>query len=567
MEYKICKKRQSIIDSKDHLLIEGGPGSGKTTIALLKAKAIIDEKLLKSNQKILFLSFARATISRIEEDAIKVFKPVDKKQLEINTYHGFCWSVIRSFGYLLYPHRYFKLLTPPNEAVLLGDMVAGLHYDFLKKILVDDGILAFRFFAETCASILAESKKICSLLSNAYPFIIVDEFQDTDTDEWKLIQLLGTGSIVIALADLNQRIFEFRGASLTRIPEFKNHFKSALHVDLGIENNRSPNTDIVQYGDDMLTGINKGRTYKNVQIIKYQFYKDSKSHLRFQILRSIERLKKTVTERGWSIAVLVKSKNETLSLSSYLTLHNIFHDVLIDPSGPALSAALIAKMLEPATGNGSIEKILTEELINHVKGRKGNKISKKDNELAGWLEKYLSTGKLTGPARKKLVEEIKSIATKLYEMKFAGSPETDWLSIRKLFQDASHEALKNVYEDARFLRLLNKGAALSESLAELWRQNGIYQGAAGVVDTALMKDHFSMANTVLKGIIIMNMHKAKGKEFDEVIIWEEIYKQIVPEFADENRIRSERLLLRVAVTRAKKATTILTPASSPGILF
>jgi DNA helicase-2/ATP-dependent DNA helicase PcrA len=65
----------------------------------------------------------------------------------------------------------------------------------------------------------------------------------------------------------------------------------------------------------------------------------------------------------------------------------------------------------------------------------------------------------------------------------------------------------------------------------------------------------------------MNMHKSKGKEFDEVIIWEELYKQIVTYNATESRLQQDRLILRVAITRAKAFVSILTPERSPCILL
>ena len=62
-------KRTAILNETGNILIMGGPGSGKTTIALFKAKSIVETGMLKPGQKVLFLSFARATISRIEEHA------------------------------------------------------------------------------------------------------------------------------------------------------------------------------------------------------------------------------------------------------------------------------------------------------------------------------------------------------------------------------------------------------------------------------------------------------------------------------------------------------------------
>lgn len=145
-------------------------------------------------------------------------------------------------------------------------------------------------------------------------------------------------------------------------------------------------------------------------------------------------------------------------------------------------------------------------------------------------------------------------------LNLTGIPEDDWL---KLFETASSVCLKNVYEDARYLRLLHKGALLSQRLSETWRQNGSYLHAAEAIEEALTQEHFSMASREWKGIFIMNIHKSKGKEFDEVIIWEEFRKPIVY----ESNLSQGRLLMRVAVTRARSFCTILTPASEPCILL
>jgi len=565
-QFKICEKRKGILDTDRHILIEGGPGSGKTTIALLKAKNIIDLNLLKPNQKVLFLSFARATIARIEEQAKGLFNKEHKKSIEINTYHGFSWSIIQAFGYLLTSHRVFKLITPPNLSAQLAEIPEKERYEFQKQLFHNYGTVSFDLFAEVASSILERSKKISSIISSAYPYLIVDEFQDTDIYEWNLIKQLGKQSKVIALADLNQRIYEFRGASLTRIPEFSKHFQVS-RFDLGLENNRSTGTDIVQFGDDLLQGINIGKTYNNVQIIRYPYYAEIKTNLKYALLKSINRVKTNSPNDKWSIAILVKSKNETLSVSSYLLSQNITHEVIIDPAGPSLAASIISKNLEPTINLEEQEKQMVKYLINHIKGRKSDRIPKKDLELTKSLETYLQTGKIKGKNRTSLIEEIKVLLKKRSELVLSGNPFDDWLAVRRLFQDSKHEALKNVYEDSRFLRLLNKGAVLNEMLSEIWRRNGAYLLASLAVENALTQEHFSMANRSWTGIFVMNMHKSKGKEFDEVLIWEEPFKQIVPPDASLSRIQQDRLILRVAVTRAKCNSIILTPKSSPCILL
>ena len=65
-----------------------------------------------------------------------------------------------------------------------------------------------------------------------------------------------------------------------------------------------------------------------------------------------------------------------------------------------------------------------------------------------------------------------------------------------------------------------------------------------------------------RGVNVMTMHKSKGKEFDEVFIYEGSHQgRIVCANASDNEVAQARLALRVAVTRAVSRTTILSPKS------
>ena len=57
--------RRAILDADGHLLIQGGPGSGKTTIALLKAGQTL--ATLEPEQQVVFLSFSRAAVRQIRD--------------------------------------------------------------------------------------------------------------------------------------------------------------------------------------------------------------------------------------------------------------------------------------------------------------------------------------------------------------------------------------------------------------------------------------------------------------------------------------------------------------------
>ena len=88
---------------------------------------------------------------------------------------------------------------------------------------------------------------------NAYPLILVDEFQDTDEDQWRLIQTLSEGSEIVALGDPGQRIYAWRrGVSETRLKDFSDAL-GAETFDFQDENNRSPATGIVGYARSLLS--------------------------------------------------------------------------------------------------------------------------------------------------------------------------------------------------------------------------------------------------------------------------------------------------------------------------
>ena len=406
-----------------------------------------------------------------------------------------------------------------------------------------------------------------------YPIIILDEFQDTNPNEWELICTLGLNSTLIALADPEQRIYDFRGADPKRISSFIERFSPSV-FDFGTENNRSNGTDIVQFGNDLLAQQNKGKTYENVMIRTYSSMIPELKHisLKAKVLDACKWLKKESGNNEWSIAVLVPTNALMLEVSDVFqkeqrfsakqTLPSISHDVSIDTAGPSLAALFVALLLE----KGSAKECLTEDVLSalntHILGRKGNHApTKVDAEICKAIEKYISTGIVLGKNRKALIQDCERIASAVNEFSFSGNIIVDWKHIVEIVNVSSSPYLKNLVYDVRYLRLLQKGSQLHSSLGSLWKNNSSYAGAVDAVSTALTQEHFSMSTKKWNGINVMTIHKAKGKEFDVVIVYEGRYQSRIVSRPD--RIDQARLNLRVAVTRAKKCALILTPEEDP----
>lgn len=78
-----------------------------------------------------------------------------------------------------------------------------------------------------------------------------------------------------------------------------------------------------------------------------------------------------------------------------------------------------------------------------------------------------------------------------------------------------------------------------------------------------MQEHFAAAQKDWRGIHLMTIHKSKGKEFDEVIIYDGMFQRIARAPADPKAYAQDLLALRVAVTRAIRRSSILTPKRDP----
>lgn len=569
-ELKLCEQRKALLVKSGHLLVLGGPGSGKTTIALVKAATDIARGLLLPAQKILFLSFARATVTRIAQEAEVHIGRDARASVEVNTYHGFAWDFIRSHGYLLTGQRSLRLLPPPEAAGRLAGISKANRPAELQRLLKEEGLLGFDLFAGLAAELLESSPRLCRLIADCYPIIILDEFQDTNLDEWRMISALGKHGTLIALADAEQRIYEFRGADPARIGEFIAAYNPAI-FDFGKENNRSNGTDICDFGNDVLSGKNVGKAYRHVTVAKYGFYRGEELlPVKSALLAARTRVAKS--NKDWSLAVLVKSRDMMLRVSTYLSsaskLPAIQHDVLIDPEGPALAAVLIGGLLEGATSADIIKDRLLSDVVNHIRGCKGGDINQVDLKLTDALTAFRGGGKLRGSSRTSLIADIAAIADGRMAHNLTGDPERDWLAIRDLVAVSAHDKLLAVVSDARFVRLLNRGTQLRESLSARWRSGGGYATARQIVADALLQEHFSASTRAWTGVNVMTIHKAKGKEFDEVIIFEGgRTARLLRDNATVNDVEQARLALRVAVTRARQRATLLTPSWASSVLL
>src|SRR3546814_4338156 len=144
--------------------------------------------------------------------------------------------------------------------------------------------------------------------------------------------------------------------------------------------------------------------------------------------------------------------------------------------------------------------------------------------------------------------------------------------MRRILEQGACSRLKGLAEEVRNIRLLERGTQLRQDLSQDWRDNGAYANALAITQRAFVQEHFSTNAKPETGVVVMNMHKAKGKQYCEVIIfegWPRVAKgQIVANF--DRIVRSiaraginapARQNFSVSLTRDKQRTTNTTPRS------
>ena len=602
MRMQLTDKQLQVMELNGHLLVTGGPGSGKTTISILKASRIAKYQL-RPNQQILFLSFARASVSRVTE-AIEYEQKIpstQKKRINVETYHSFFWRIIKTHGYLIGLPRQLEILLPSNESIALSEIRAKFpkrpHTDEQNtakksteqteriRLAIKEGKVCFDLFATYASDILYGSSRVRHLIATMYPVIIFDEFQDTNDQQWRVVQALGEFCQLIALADPEQRIYDWIGANPARLEHFRKTF-NPVEVDLSADNHRSPNVEIALFGNDLLNSNFRQNTYKGVSINYFDsFPAPAMTKLVTEVYAARQRLIEQKVD-NWSLAILVPTKKLTRLVSDFLRqpparMKAVAHVAVIEMDAAILGVEIVGLLLQPSGRKNHFEHFITL-ICNYFQGKNGDsptQIALKEaaNIRKAYEELLVSQNNGNALRKNSILVNMLTVYNQICALELTGIPDEDWRSIGRTMENGACKRLKEIAEEVKNIRLLERGTQLRQQLSQDWR-NSQYGNALSIIRQAFVQEHLSMTAKPETGVVVMNMHKAKGKQFDEVIIFEgwpqRVRREIVANpdrivrFNSKEEINDQaRQNLRVSVTRGRQKVTILTPSDDPCILL
>jgi DNA helicase II / ATP-dependent DNA helicase PcrA len=464
MPHTSSEKRREILDATGHTLVTGGPGSGKTTIALRKALKRIEEGILPG-QSVLCLSFSREAVARILTTAREQIPKASQSLLSIQTFHSFFWEILRGHGYLLGSPKHLSLLAPQDERALSNGLKGDENdprmiewFAERERIFRSEGRIAFDLFAPKASELLSRCSAIRRVYGERFPLIIVDEAQDTSLTQWMCINCLSDYSQVLCLADLDQQIYDFLpGVGPERIRQIESEL-SPLKIDLGSENHRSPNSEILAFGNEILAGVSRAGSYAGISQINYNPSAEQRDK---SIRESVGRTKRLVTNSTGhtpaSIGFFATSDRGAALISK--ALHGgpypISHRLLFDESATLLSSRFLAFLLEPKDSEGALADLAQAlELLSMVFRSKG---TKGGLATAANLQSWATDTLLGKTPNRKLFKQLALLLTNLQSVRFCGNPAKDWTSVRQMLHETGVSELKEIDQSLEYLMAFNRG--------------------------------------------------------------------------------------------------------------
>ncbi len=383
------------------------------------------------------------------------------------------------------------------------------------------------------------------------------------------IELLAPNAQILCLADLDQQIYAdfLPGVGPERVVEIR-AVLDPFEVDLGSENGRSPDTEILAFANDILTAHPRGKPYKGVAQIGYEPKTANwNALLRRAIGAAIKAAESSSGARPNTIAVLADTTRNALKASNALNAvdapdgKRVPHKLHFDEAEALLTARLAAFLLEPKDPAREDDDVATcIELFANARRATGTGKA----EVANYLlrAQQIRAGK---PPKVNIVKAFRAALAVLRSSPFTGDPPADWLTAKRALRESGEAALQRAARQLDFMVAFQRGHRISAALSAEWLRDGAYTRARAALDSALAQEQILDGAEPPRGVQVMNWHKAKGKQFDAVILLREGrfgHAGLESSFiwrGDQPPYPKSRRLVRVAATRARDGLIILNP--------
>ncbi len=586
------RQKEAVETTNGPILILAGPGSGKTRVLTHRLAYLIQLGIKPEN--ILAVTFTNKAADEMKGRTLKLLANEYRKLPFIGTFHAFCLRILKKEIRNLDYKTNFIIYDETDQLSLIKKVIKGLEIDpeqfkpatlaskisSLKSELIDwknFKVSAINYFEETIAKVYEAYQKqlernnaldfddlimltvelfskfpqILKKYREKFKYILVDEYQDTNTSQYVLINLLAKKyKNICAVGDDAQSIYKFRNADFRNILNFERDYPEAKIVVLD-QNYRSTQNildtahrviskNIYQKEKKLWTENPRGE-----QIVIAEALNEI-NEAEF-IIGEINELKEKMGLKLKDFTILYRTNAQSRALEEAMIRHNLPYKIigtikfyqrkeikdilaylrLVLYQNDQVSLERIINIPPRGIGKTTAEKILKQGITN---------ISQTNSNVKKFIE---ILGKARKIAKEKPLSELLSFFLKEINYK---------------------KYLEKAYEEKNYIENIPESEIRWQNVQELFTVIKFYdelkplEGLEKFLeDTALFSegDEVETQKDVLN---LMTLHAAKGLEFPIVFITgcEEGIFPHARSLLDPMQLEEERRLCYVGITRAKK---------------
>ena len=571
-------------------LVIAGAGSGKTKVLTTRIANLIENGVKPYN--ILAITFTNKAAGEMRE---RVNNIINAHDAFIGTFHSFGLKIIRENSALFNLTSAFTLIDTEDQTSIIKKIMKDINItdkmispafikskiSFIKnnmlsdseianflisenekiavkiyyeyeKILKRNNTLDFDDLLKKPVELFNSNKEVLEKYQDKFKYILIDEYQDTNEVQYKLVKLLSKKYLnLFVVGDPSQSIYAFRGANYQNILNFEKDFKGCTVIKLP-QNYRSTQTildaanEVISHNKqrkdlDLFSDLGQG-----VKIKYIRTFNDSMENKR--VVDEIQKL----YEEGYNrkdMAIFYRTNAQSRSIEDALVKANIpykvFGSFYFYKRKEIKDLLAYLKLIANPSDDVSLERV-----INEPKRKIGDKTIENLREKARSLNISMFEAIDSG---KEL--EFKNLILNLIEI----SKDTSITGLIDKTLELSK--MKETYENDKSL----ESDIRLENLMELRSVSETYEKETGNVNLSDFLMEVSLVSDAAEysadadAVTLMTVHSAKGLEFKVVFIigLEENIMPISKALYDDEELEEERRLMYVAITRAKEKLYLL----------
>ena len=602
------QQKQGVFTTEGPVLILAGAGSGKTRVLTHRVAYLIQEKGV-APWHIMAITFTNKAAGEMRQ---RIDDMIDygAESIWVATFHSSCVRILRRFADRMGYATNFTIYDSDDQKTLMKDICKRLEIDtkmykertFLNEIssaknelisdqefanqamgdfrktrtaqvyreyqarLKQNNAMDFDDLIMNTVELLKLDPEVLNYYQEKFQYVMVDEYQDTNTAQFELVRLLAGGkNNLCVVGDDDQSIYKFRGANIYNILNFEKHFPDATVIKL--EQNYRSTGNILEAANGVIAN-NEGRKAKRLwtdagkgdKVYFEQF--DSAYEEADVIARDIGRRVAKGEYTYGDCAILYRTNAQSRLLEEKLIASNIPYKIVggVNFYSRKEVKDLLAYL---KTVDNAQDELAVRRIINIPKRGIGAASLAK-------VSAYAEVNSLNFYQALERAREIPGLGRAAGKME----PFVDLIaSLRELAALGGVSAvLEEVLEQTGYVRELEaedtpEAQARIENIDELMNKAISYEQeneeptlSGFLEDVALVADIDSLAEDQ-NYVVLMTLHSAKGLEFPNVYLsgMEDglfpSYMSITSDDA-EAELEEERRLCYVGITRAKEHLTI-----------